>query len=72
MSAEDVQKIIEAVKSGDDRVIKVIRSQAAIAAKRNVRVLASIDALPDAATKREVRQVVADELELQQQEETTP
>jgi hypothetical protein len=70
MSDAQVQDIKDTVHAEADRVVKVIRSQAAIQAKRNARVLAEIDKLPDAATKRDVRQVVADELEKQQQEET--
>lgn len=69
MSAQDVQEIKDLVRSEADRVVKILRSQGARSAKRNARVLAAIDALPDAATKRDVRHVVADELDKQQQEE---
>lgn len=70
MSAQDVQDIKDEVRSQGDRIVKVVRAQAALQAKRNARVLAAVDALPDAATKREVRQVVADEFARQQEEGT--
>jgi hypothetical protein len=71
MSDAQVQDIKDTVRNQGDRIVKVIRDQAAIQAKRNARVLAAVDELPDGATKRQVRQVVADEL-ARQLEDTTP
>jgi hypothetical protein len=69
MSAEDVKAINEATKGQADRVIQAVRNQGEIQAKRNARVLAAIDKLPDTTlTKKDVRAAVEKALAAQDEE----
>jgi hypothetical protein len=68
MSAEDVKAINTVTRNQADRVIEVVRGQAEIQAKRNARVLAAIDALPDKElTKKDVRAAVENALAAQEE-----